>query len=86
METAKSEAPMISNMVFGVGLLSYNLPSHLVRIKLIAILVILCHSAYRNNSNYIPLLLGLYFYSFSTKTDAITLPNHFGVSVSYNVL
>ena len=73
-------------MVFGVGPSSRNLPSHLVTMKLIAILVILCRSAHRNNSNYIPLLIGLYFYSAGARTDAITLLNHFGLSVSYDVL
>ena len=77
---------MISSMVFGVGPSSRNLPSHLVTMKLIAILVILCRSAHRNNSNYIPLLIGLYFYSAGARTDAITLLNHFGLSVSYDVL
>lgn len=54
--------------------------------KIVAILVILCHSAHRNNSNYVPLLIGLYLYSAGARVDAITLLNHFGLSVSYEVL
>ena len=86
VEKAKSKAPMISSMVFGVGLSSRNLPSHLMTMKLIAILVILCRSAYRNNGNYILLLIGLYFHSAGARTNAITLLDHFGLSVSYDVL
>ena len=54
--------------------------------KLIVILVILYQSAHRNNSNYIPLLVALYFYSAGARIDGITLLNHFGLSVSYDVL
>ena len=54
--------------------------------KLLAILVILCRSAHRNNSNYFPLLVAIYLYSAGAKVDAITLLNHLGLSVSYNVL
>lgn len=58
----------------------------LVLMKLVTILVILCKSAHRNNSNYLPLLIALYLYSAGTKIDAITLFNHLGISVLYNVL
>lgn len=54
--------------------------------KLVAILVILCRSAHRNNSNYVPLLVAMYLYSAGARVDAITLLNHLGISVLYNVL
>lgn len=58
----------------------------LVSMKIVAILVILCRSAHRNNSNYIPLLIALYMYSAGARDDASTLLNHLGLSVSYDVL
>lgn len=87
---ATEKAPLLSSMVYGVGPTSCprrkssNL--HLGSMKLIAVLTILCRSAHRNNSNYLPLLIDLYLYSAGAKVDAITLLNHLGLSVSYNVL
>lgn len=60
--------------------------SQLVSIKLVAILVILCKLTYRNNSNYVPLLIALYLYLASARIDAITLFNHLGLFVLHNVL
>ena len=54
--------------------------------KLVTILVIICRLVHQNNSNYIPLFVAMYLYSASAKVDAITLLNHLGLSVSYNVL
>lgn len=54
--------------------------------KLVAVLAILCRSAHRNNSNYLPLFVTLYLYSAGARIDAITLLNHLGLSVSYDVL
>lgn len=54
--------------------------------KIVAILVILCRSAHRNNSNYLPLLIALYLYSAGARVSAITLLNHLGLSVSSDVL
>ncbi|MCJ1468817.1 hypothetical protein MMC07_007447 [Pseudocyphellaria aurata] len=54
--------------------------------KTVAVLAILCQSAHRNNSHYLPLVLALYLYSAGARVDAITLLNHLGISVSYNVL
>lgn len=77
-----------SSMVFSVGPSNSSRTSnlHVVAIKLVAILVILCRSADRNNSNYVPLLIALYLYSAGARVDAITLLNHLGLSVSYDVL
>lgn len=60
--------------------------SHLASMKLLAILVILCRSAYRNNSNYFPLLVAIYLYLAGAKVDAIILLIHLGLLVLYNVL
>ena len=88
IETATEKAPLISSMVSSVGSGSsrYSTNAQIVSMKLIAILVILCRTAHRNNSNFFPLLIALYFYSSGARVDAITLLNHLGLSVSYNVL
>lgn len=54
--------------------------------KIVIILVILCWSAHQNISNYISLLLALYMYLAEARVDAITLLNHLGLLVSYDVL
>ena len=54
--------------------------------KLVAMLVILCRSTYRNNGNYLPLLIPLYLYSAGTKVDAIILLNNLDLFLSYNFL
>ncbi len=78
---------MRNSLVFGVSSISRSpLTSHLASIKLLTILVIICRSAYRNNSNYISLLMTMYIYSAGAKVDAITLLNRLGFSVLYNVL
>ena len=89
VDIAKEKAPLVSSMVFCVGPSnSVQHPSklYLISMKLVAVLLILCHSAHRNNSNYISFLIGLYLYSAGAKVDAITLLNHLELSVSYNVL
>lgn len=75
-------------MIYAVGPGShrYSTNAHIINMKLVAILVILCRSAHRNNSNFSPLLIALYFYSSGARVDAITLLNHLGLSVSYDVL
>lgn len=84
---AKELAPMMTSLVLGVGPTSKSpLSSHLSSMKLLAILVIICRSAHRNNSNYVPLLVAMYMYSAGAKVDAITLFNRLGLSVLYNVL
>lgn len=73
--------------MLGVGPASYLAKAlHSSDIKLIGILVILYRSTHQNNSNYVHLMIALYLYSAGIRVDAITLLNHFGFSVSYNVL
>lgn len=88
VQVSVEKAPLISGLVLSVGPTSFfRLPdSHLVSMKIVAVLVILCRSAHRNNSNYFPLLIALYLYSAGAKIDAITLLNHLGLSVLYKVL
>ena len=85
---AKETAPLMMSLVSSVGLATTtsSTTSHLASMKLVAILVIMCRSAHRNNSNYLPLLVAMYLYSAGARVDAITLLNHLGLSVSYNVL
>lgn len=59
--------------------------SRLISIKIIIILVILCRFAHQNNSNFFPSLMALYLDSAVTCVNAITLLNHLGLSVLYNV-
>ena len=60
--------------------------SHLVQIKIVVILTILCRLAYWNNTSYISLTISLYLYSAGACIDAITLLNHLRLSVSYDTL
>ena len=83
----KETAPLLTSLMLSVGPTSRSaMTSHLVSMKLLAILVILCRSAHPNNSNYFPLLVATYLYFVSTKVDAITLFNHLGLSILYNML
>ena len=80
-------ASLLSSLVRSVGPSSRSpTAAQLVAMKQVAILIILCRLANQNNSNYLPLLLALYMYSAGARVDAITLFNHLGLSVSYNVL
>lgn len=89
IEVATEKALLISGMVLNVGStnrLKDIFKLHLISMKVVAVLVILCRSAHRNNSNYFSLLIALYLYSAGTKIDAITLLNHLGLFVFYSVL
>lgn len=89
VEVATEKASLLSSMVFGMGptsCLQRGSNLHLIAMKLVAVLTILCRSAHLNNSNYLHLLIGLYLYSAGAKVDAITLLNYLSLSVSYNVL
>lgn len=59
---------------------------HLVLMKLIAVVTILCYSTYQNNSNYLLLFIGFYLYSMGAKVNAITFFNHIELLVLYNIL
>lgn len=84
------KAPLLCSLVLSVGPTScsssFSSDTHLVSMKIVAVLVILCRSAHQNNSNYFPLLVTLYMYSAAAKIDAIILLNHLGLSVSYKVV
>lgn len=88
IEITTKKAPPISSMVSSVGPRSYqySINAQIMSMKLIDILVILCRTAHRNNSNFLLLLIALYFYSSGARVDAITLFNHLGLSVSYDML
>lgn len=73
-------------MVVSLGPSGSSRNPQLIATRTVAILVILCRFARRNNSNYLPLLIALYVYSAGARVDAITLFNHLGPSVSYDVL
>lgn len=84
---AKETAPLLSSLVLGVGPTScHEKVSHLGDMKLVGIFIILCRSAYWNNNNYVSLMITLYLYSAGARINTITLLNHFGLSVSYDVL
>ncbi|MCJ1346491.1 hypothetical protein MMC31_004708, partial [Peltigera leucophlebia] len=88
VKLAKTKAPIVASLVRSVGPLrarSLN-HNHLIGMKLVTILVILCRSAHRNNSNFLPLLIAIYLYSAGAQVDVITLLNHLGLTVSYDVL
>lgn len=90
---ARSKAPLLASMIMSVGpsqntlsIPSNATSSRLTSMKIITILLILCRSAHRNNSNYLLLLMALYMYSAGAGVDVMTLLNHLGLLVSYNVL
>lgn len=89
LDVAKVKAPMLTSLISQMGPLAKSSNSashHLGEMKLVTIFVILCRSAHRNNSNYLPLLIALYLYSAGARVDAITLLNHRGISVFHNTL
>ncbi|MCJ1462377.1 hypothetical protein MMC07_000977 [Pseudocyphellaria aurata] len=86
---ANNTAPSRANFILSVGPASRAATGsgqHTSNMKTVAVLAILCRSAHRNNSHYLPLVLALYLYSAGAKVDALTLLNHLGLSVSYDVL
>lgn len=84
---AKKTSLLIINMMLSLKSHSDTyLTSHLLSIKLLAFVIIMCKSAHRNNSNYISFLVAMYLYSAGAKVDAITLLNHLGFFVLYNSL
>lgn len=63
VSVATTTAPLLTSLVACAGPARKNARSHLNRMKLVAILVILCRTAHRNNSNYLPSMIALYLYS-----------------------
>lgn len=91
LSQAETTAPLISSLVQSVGFSSgfssrSATAAQLLLIKLVAILVILCKTVHKNNSNYFPLLVALYLYSAGARVDTVTLFNYLGLSVLYNIL
>ena len=86
---SSKKAPLFCYLVLSLGPTScsssFSSDTHLVSMKIVAVLVILCRLAHQNNSNYFPLLVALYMYFAGAKIDAITLLNHLGLFVSYKV-
>ena len=89
MKIAIGKAPLPRSPVFGIeagnfrSLLAYLC---IMTMKFVIILVIFYQSTHQNKSNYISLFIALYFYLTSTCIDNITLLNHLGFLVSYDVL
>ncbi len=87
VKLANVKAPILASFVLSVGPLkarSLN-HNHLIGIKLVIILVILCCSDHRNNSNFLTLLIAIYLYSTGAQVDPITLLNYLSLNVSYDV-
>ena len=83
----KKTAPLITSMILSLRFNSdTRLTSHLVSMKLLAVLVIMCKSAYWNNSNYLSFLVAMYFYLAGAKVNTITLLNYLGLFTLYNLL
>lgn len=63
---------IMTSLVLSIGFLSKSyLTFHLVLIKFLIILVIICMLAYQNNFNYISLFIAIYIYSLDIKVDVI---------------
>ena len=88
VQSVTTSAPRLCSMICSLGLSRQTvyIDSHLVQMKIVAILTILCRSSHRNNTSYIPLAIGLYLYSAGACVDAITLLNHLGLLVFYDAL
>lgn len=90
IDVSSKKAPLFCSLVLGVSPTncssSFSFDLHLISMKIILVLVILCRLAHWNNSNYFPLRVTLYMYSTGAKIDAITLLNHLGLPVLYKVL
>lgn len=84
----KETTSLLMSSVLSVGLTTFltSVTTYPTSMKLVAIFVILCILAHQNNSNYISLLIAMYLYSAGACIDIITLLNHLGLLVTYNVL
>lgn len=82
----KKIAPLITKIMLSLRS-NFNicLTSYLTLMKRLAVFVIMCRLAHQNNSNYIPFLIAIYFYSAEAKVDLITLLNCFRLSILYNL-
>lgn len=84
---AKETASLLTSLVLSIGptTSSTSVTIPVTSLKLVAILVILCKSTHQNNNNYILFLIAMYLYSAGAQVNPITLLNHLGLSVLYNV-
>lgn len=85
VDLAQKKALQLTSMILSIDLSCRSSDLHVVSMKLVTILVILCRLAHCNNSHFLPLLIALYLYSAGARVDAITLLNQMGLTVSYNV-
>ncbi|MCJ1470909.1 hypothetical protein MMC07_009557 [Pseudocyphellaria aurata] len=82
-------APLLTNFITSISPASRaatEYGQHVTDMKIITVLTILCRSAHRNNSHYLPLQLALYLYSTGARVDVLALFNNLGLLVSNNVL
>ena len=89
VKVVTEKAPLINSIVLGVSPTSQfnDTPKlYIISIKIVVILFIFYCSAYQNNSNYLPLIIALFFYLAGVKVNSIILLNYLGLSVFYNVL
>lgn len=89
-QLSKKTSPLLTSLILNIGLIITTsitlLTVYFALMKLVTIFVIICRLIHLNNSNYLPLLITIYFYFASTLIDAIILFNHFGLFVLYNIL
>lgn len=85
---AKTTVLMLTSLVNNIGPLakSLNITSYLANMKLVTILITICKSTQRNNSNYLSFLITFYLYFAGAQVNTITLLNHLGLSISYSTL
>lgn len=84
--TTKKNTPILNKMITNIKL-SWNFQNtHLMTMKIMAILVILCQTIHKNNSNYLLFLIILYLYCAGAWVNAIILLNWLGLTIFYNVL
>lgn len=93
IKEAQEKAPLLNSKIMAIGPSSQRTSStsgtaysRLIGMKIVAVLVIFCCSTHQNKSNSIPLLIAMYIYSAKVRVNTITFFNHFGFSVSYDVL
>lgn len=87
VDQTDNTTPMLSSLIRSVRPKSrLAITSQLVSMKLVAILIILCKSVHRNNSDYIYLFITFYLYLTGTRINAITFLNYLSLFVLHNML
>lgn len=84
---AEEKISLLINLVLSIRLTTFliSVITYLVSMKRIAISIILYRLAHWNNSNYIFLLIIIYWYSTRAWVNGITFLNQFSLSVLYNI-